>query len=106
MFHVNTGKHNISFSFSHLRDVNYVIRKGTVVSDLTKCDLLVDGTEFNGLSACRKGDAFNKETGRKLALADALKQAKEKLGLTKDEKLFVWARYFDRKMKTSTEAVA
>lgn len=37
-------------------------------------------------------DSFNKEKGRKLALARALKMA----GLTRDERLRVWEAYFSR----------
>ena len=62
--HVNTPEHNISFSFRHLRDAKFEIRDDKVVSDVTYCDLLIDGKPFSGLACCVEGDKFVKNIGR------------------------------------------
>jgi hypothetical protein len=46
-----------------------------------------------GTSHCSKGDIFNKEVGRKLALTRAVKQTT----LTKDQRTAMWNDYFNRK---------
>lgn len=92
MFHVNLPDFNLSFSFSHKRDVNFAIRDDKVITDVTECDLLVNGAEFSGLAACSAEDKFTKEVGRKVALTRALYNA----SLPKYARTEVWNRYFNR----------
>ncbi len=92
MFHVNIDDLNISFSFRHIRNAYFEVSPNRVVSDVTVCDLLVNGAEFEGLACCVAGDAFRKETGRKHALARALEAAK----LSKEIRRQIWEDYFGR----------
>lgn len=92
MFHVHATDYEISFSFRHYRDVNFEVRPGHKVTDVTYCDMLANGKEYSGLAACAKGDAFKKETGRKVALTRALAEAK----LPKDVRTIIWERYHGR----------
>ncbi len=95
MFHLTVNGKNISFSFDHARGVNLTLplklnsKKLVTITDITLCDLLVDGKEFLGESCCVVGDKFVKETGRKVALGRALGEAK----LEREERRAVWAKY-------------
>lgn len=98
MFHVNVPSYNISFSFVHHRDVNLTLplkmnpKKFVHITDITLCDMLVNGQEFMGEACCVQGDAFKKESGRKVALTRALAEAK----LPKDVRTIIWERYHGR----------
>lgn len=98
MFHVNTEGLNISFSFAHHRDVDLVLplklnpKKLVHVTDITLCDMLVDGKEFMGEACCTAEDPFQKEAGRKVALTRALQEA----GLSRKVRQQVWIKYFSR----------
>lgn len=92
MFHINFENLNISFSFRHVRDANFYVNSKNLVTDVTVCDFLVNGQEFSGLAACTAEDKFVKETGRKVALARALKAA----GLSREARTYVWGRYLNR----------
>ena len=102
MFHVNIEGLNISFSFSHIRDVNLSFplkltpKRATTVTDVTLCDLLVNGTEFLGEACCVKGDAFRKDAGRKVSLARALRESK----LSKPIRTAIWEKYRNRGVKS------
>lgn len=63
---------------------------------VTACFIDNDDLPFplaHGISTCVKGDQFNKETGRKLSLARAMKNA----NLPKEERKVIWELY--RNMK-------
>ena len=92
MFNVKVDKLNIRFSFSHIRGIG----KHVNVSDLTHCVLRINEHTFNAVAACSKNDKFNKEIGRKVSLARVLKQAQEKIELSKAVRFCVWERYFQR----------
>lgn len=101
MFHINLDDStNVSFSFQHYRNVNFEVRPGKFATDVTYCDFLLNGEEFSGLAVCVKGDPFKKETGRKNALARALKDAK----LLKSERKQVWERYLHRPRPTGKKS--
>ena len=88
MLHLSVEGHDIKFSFSHLRHLG----QEAGVTDATVCTFELDGKTYTGLAACSAHDTFNKETGRKLALARALKQ----LTLSKKVREAIWQRYFNR----------
>jgi hypothetical protein len=98
MFHLTIDGKNISFSFDHVRDVNLVLplrmnpKKLVTITDVTLCDLLIDGKQFQGESCCTLGDKFVKETGRKVALTRALSETE----LGREERRLVWGKYFSR----------
>ncbi len=91
MFNVKVNKYNIQFTFKHLRDL-----RTSVANDATQCIMIVNGTEFQGQAVCSLKDAFCKERGRKVALARALKQVREKIEMSPGERRAVWDRYFAR----------
>ena len=95
MFHVTLPEGNIAFSFQHIRGTNFEVRPGKLVTDITKCDFLLDGKAFSGLAACAAGDKFEKETGRKVALKRAMQDAK----LSRDSRTMIWGRYLNRHVK-------
>lgn len=90
MFIVND---KIRFTFKHFRNLNVTLMNGNEVSDCTYCSLEVNGKTYTAMAACSKLDAFCAETGRKIALTRALKQA----GLDKVDRGNVWTRYFCRR---------
>ena len=51
-----------------------------------------DRSSHDGVSVCKPPDQFEKETGRKLALASALRHA----GYNREARELVWGAYFDR----------
>ncbi len=50
-----------------------------------------EGTSYVGMSVCGIFDVFNKETGRVLAMKDAMKD------IPREVREIIWARYHDRK---------
>jgi hypothetical protein len=101
MFNLTIDGRNISFSFAHHRDVNLTLplrlnpKKLVTVTDITLCDMLVDGKEYSGEACCVAGDQFRKESGRKVALARALQDAQ----LPRAIRTLVWDKYFHRGVK-------
>lgn len=55
-----------------------------------------DGNKFDtalyAIAECSELDTYNKETGRKIALSRLIKQ----MNLTKKEREYIWAVYFNR----------
>lgn len=93
MFIVKTPQHTIKFTFNHEHFPTPVeIEHRHFVKASTACFLEVDGRQSMGFAACSHLDAFNKERGRKLALARAIARAK----LDKADRTAVWDRYHYR----------
>lgn len=92
MFNVKIDKFNIQFTFSHVRNIGQEVG----ISDVTLCTLKVNDDSFTATAACSLKDVFNKEVGRKVALARVLKAAREKVELPHVVRDAVWARYFGR----------
>ena len=83
MLYAQVNNKEYKFSFSHFNDES--LGRGT------RCKASCDDTEVaHGISLCSPKDNFDRNTGRKLALARALKE----LELSKEERLSVWMLYF------------
>lgn len=93
MFRVKVNNKEISFTFRH-EHFNPPIREmGSQVKALTTAS--VDngsGTIIYGNAYCSLSDNFNREIGRKTALARVLKGS----GLTYAERTAIWERYHFR----------
>lgn len=78
---------HLHFKYSEVK-VNHVVRRQT------ECTLtLKDGATIGrGSALCSEQDNFVKETGRKISLAKALKDA----NFSREERTLVWQGYFDR----------
>lgn len=101
MFRLKVDGCELQYSFQHDRDVNFVIKPNKVITDVTSCKMLINGdTLITGTAACLQGDHFNKEKGRKIALARALKEA----GVARDTRVLVWEGYFDRFLREEPKA--
>jgi hypothetical protein len=92
MFEIDFNGQIVQFSFQHFRNVNFEIKPNRTVTDVTYCRLMVDNKLHIGLASCVAGDIFRKETGRKNALARAMKEAK----LSKDCRTYIWGIYLNR----------
>lgn len=94
MFSLQHDCFDIAFTFQHIKDI-----EGDVgIKAATYCTLRINGQEFNSVAACSSKDQFNKDKGRKIALARALKVAREKLTLPRTLREVIWYRYFTRQM--------
>lgn len=96
MFNVDTDQGKIKFTFGHVAMVD------AVHSHLTLCFLDVwEGEKMvkaeTGMAFCSRKDQFKKATGRKVALARALKKA----GLGKAARAAVWSRYNCRSIEST-----
>jgi hypothetical protein len=60
---------------------------------VTQCILNNDAHVWSGVAICAKGDHVCKETGRKVSLAKALKEAK----FPKEERKVIWEAYRNTK---------
>lgn len=90
MFSLKTrsGK-KIEFGFEH-----------DTMGRITDAMLYVDGAGFLGSAWCHPKDQFVKEQGRKVALADALREAR----LPVEERTEVWHRYHCRDISNQAYA--
>ena len=72
---------------------------------LTKCFIGFDGTQeyiAYGSTRCAPSDRFEKEKGRKLSLAEALREG----GWDRSERRVFWQAYFARANKPLTSSAA
>jgi hypothetical protein len=101
MFNVSVDKFNVQFTFTHMRNVG----EGVGITDVTSCDLYINGEQFTGVAACSKHDVFNKEVGRKIALKRAIEAVRTKVELPQIVRECVWQRYFGRHIANDMFAV-
>lgn len=97
MFHVKVGDKDIRFTFKHL-----TFGRGAPAKASTSCFLEVDQKGAIGIAACAWADNFNKERGRKLALARAIAAFRKTNELTYHERDIIWNRYFWRSIPNGT----
>lgn len=87
---------NQAISFRYETVENRRVPRRVVVCELVDVYLssgkIKTNVVFEGRSICHPSDRFNKETGRKRALADALKNS----GFNYDQRKVVWEAYFNR----------
>lgn len=95
MHRLQVDQYQIEYTFRHNRDVNFEIRPGHVVSDVTSCPMWINGESFEGLAACSKEDTYDKAKGRKIALARSLYAAQ----VPRNVRTAVWKEYFSRGAK-------
>jgi hypothetical protein len=74
---------------------------GVCVRRLTECRISRDGNtareeDYVGFAECSPTDHFCKETGRKVSMTRALKQATRALGWRDTDRRIVWETYFAR----------
>ena len=92
----------VRIGFHHSQEPGWYIRE-QAVRGYTTCVIKL-GTreapegEFVGEAYCSKLDVFNKEVGRKIALARALNNAKFDRNVRKQ----IWQTYFARKASSQT----
>lgn len=94
MFRVKVNGREIAFTFQHKTLPSLAeIRKGVLIKSITTAT--VDngrGTTLVGRAMCSALDNFDKDKGRKIALAKALKES----GLDHKERSIIWDRYHAR----------
>jgi len=97
VFNVSVDKFNVQFTFAHMRSIG----EGVGITDITECDLYINGEQFTGVAACSKHDVFNKEVGRKVALKRAIEDARKRVELSQIVRECIWQRYFFRAVSNS-----
>lgn len=94
MFKVKVNGREIAFTFRHeFNSIPVEIKPGILIKATTTAS--VDngkGTVIYGVSQCSFSDNFDKDKGRKLALAKALKDS----GIDYNERSAIWNRYHNR----------
>ena len=97
MWQVKSQDFDVKFTFRHMRGLNYVDnRTGHTITDATLCDVIVNDKPYWAISCCSAADNFNKEVGRKVALARAIEKARKEVDLPKPIRQQIWQRYFNR----------
>lgn len=94
MFNVKIRDKNMQFTFSHYTNVGEEVG----IQAITYCRLVINGVTFSGTAACSVHDRFDRERGRKLALARALQVARKVTPLEWVERYAIWTRYQDRRL--------
>lgn len=95
MFRVKiSDTRSVAFTFNHhIFDTPKEIKPKVWVKSQTLCSFDNGyGTLIYDWAYCSVQDVFDKEKGRKVALAKVMEAAQ----LTKDERTLVWSRYFNR----------
>lgn len=92
MFSLTVDDYNIAFTFTHMT----LDPERAHVQAATICTLKVNDKEYSGTAACSVKDIFNKDKGRKIALARALKEARESSEIPFKVRDAIWHRYFLR----------
>lgn len=94
MFRVKVNGRELAFTFQHKTLPSLAeIRKGVFIKSITTAT--VDngrGTTLVGRAMCSALDNFDKDKGRKIALANALKDS----GMNYFERAAIWNRYHNR----------
>ena len=89
MFYCSTGATVYAFRFYHTKAFRKCPRQ-TFCIVLQRHDLDGYTTMLSGRAVCGKKDNFNKEAGRKLALARAIAM------LPRNDRSLIWSAYFGR----------
>lgn len=92
MFNVELNGQQASFTFAHIRGIGEEVR----IKAATTCTLVIDGVTHTGIAACSIKDNFNREVGRKIALAHALRLHRKEKELSFDFRKVIWNRYHFR----------
>lgn len=89
MFTLQSKTHEIDVMFNHYNPGYVKLNGKTELRPFTRCVVWVDEwPKLYGLSICHPVDQFCKNTGRKLALADAIKD------LPREKRRVFWQEYF------------
>lgn len=92
MFNVELDSQQASFTFSHIKGIGEAVK----IKAATTCTLTIDGVTHTGIAACSIKDNFNREVGRKIALANALKMHRREKELSYIFRCAIWDRYHFR----------
>lgn len=89
----SSGVKDSSLIMNSFRRVDEEERGGKILCGVTYCYLEdLEGSLINmGISRCSVEDRFNKETGRKISLKNAIKD------LPRQERIEIWNAYHNRK---------